>query len=58
MAWYLLLISSKNNNLRSNSMDTKLFTKVKFHHLITLIERDDGNKTYKTLEKEAGLPSV
>ena len=39
-------------------MDTKLFTKVIFHHLITLIERDDGNKTYKTLEKEAGLPSV
>ena len=39
-------------------MDTKLFTKVKFHHLITLIERDDGNKRYKTLEKEAGLPSV
>ena len=39
-------------------MDTKLFTKVKFHHLITLIERDDGNKTYKTLEKEAGFPSV
>ncbi len=38
-------------------MDTKLFTKVIFHHLITLIERDDG-KTYKTLEKEAGLPRV
>ncbi len=39
-------------------MDTRFFTKVKFHHLITLIERDDGNKTYKTLEKEAGLPRV
>ncbi len=38
-------------------MDTLEFTKVKFHHLITLIERDDG-KTYKTLEKEARLPSV
>lgn len=39
-------------------MDTTLFTKVKIHHIITLIERDDGNKTYKTLETEAGLPRV
>ena len=27
-------------------MDTTIFAKVKLHHLITLIERDDG-KTYK-----------
>jgi hypothetical protein len=27
-----------------------------FHHMITLIDRDDGKKN-KTLEKEAGLPS-
>ena len=32
-------------------MDTTFFTKAKFRHLITLIDRDDGNKTYKTLEK-------
>lgn len=38
-------------------MDKTIFAKVRFHHLITLIERDDG-KTYKTLEKEAGLPRV
>lgn len=38
-------------------MDTTIFAKVRYHHLITLIERDDG-KTYKTLEKEAGLPRV
>ena len=38
-------------------MDTTIFAKVRFHHIITLIERDDG-KTYKTLEKEAGLPRV
>jgi len=29
-----------------------------FHHPITLIDRDDGNKKNKTLEKEARLPSV
>ena len=39
-------------------MDTKNFTKVNFHHIITLIQRDDGNKKNKTLEKETGLPSV
>lgn len=39
-------------------MDTMNFTKVSLHHLITLIQRDDGNKKNKTLEKEAGLPSV
>ena len=32
-------------------MDTKNFTKVRFHHLIILIERDDGNKKNKTLKK-------
>ena len=32
-------------------MEAYYFTKAIFHHLITLIERDDGNKTYKTLEK-------
>ena len=39
-------------------MDTKFFTKVRFHHLLTLKERDDGNKKNKTLEKGARLPSV
>lgn len=39
-------------------MDTMNFTKANFHHLITLIQRDDGNKKNKTLEKEAGLPCV
>ena len=36
------------------------FTKVNlnFHQIITLIDRDDGNKKNKTLEKEAGLPCV
>ena len=34
------------------------FTKVSFHHLINSIQRDDGNKKNKTLEKEARLPSV
>ena len=37
-------------------MDTAFFTKASFHHLISLKERDDGNKKNKTLEKEAGLP--
>ncbi len=37
-------------------MDIMNFTKVSFYHLLTLIERDDGNKKNKTLEKEAGLP--
>ena len=36
-------------------MDTKFFTKVSFHHLITLIERDDGNKKNKTLEKKESI---
>ena len=39
-------------------MDTLNFTKANFHQIITLIQRDDGNKKNKTLEKEAGLPSV
>ena len=39
-------------------MDSKYFTKVSFHHMITLIQRDDGNKKNKTLEKEARLPSI
>ena len=41
-------------------MDTMNFTKVNlnFHQIITLIDRDYGNKKNKTLEKEAGLPCV
>ena len=41
-------------------MDTMNYTKVNlyFHQTITLIDRDDGNKKNKTLEKEAGLPCV
>ena len=39
-------------------MDTLYFTKASFHHIITLIQRDDGNKKNKTLETGAGLPSV
>ena len=39
-------------------MDTKNFFKANFHHIITLIQRDDGNKKNKTLEKEAGLPCI
>ena len=39
-------------------MNTTNFTEICFHHLITLIDRDDGNKKNKTLEKEAGLPCV
>ena len=39
-------------------MDTLYFTKASFHHIITLIQRDDGNKKNKTLETEAGLPRV
>ncbi len=39
-------------------MDTMYFTKASFHHIITLIQRDDGNKKNKTLETEAKLPSV
>ena len=39
-------------------MDSKIFTRVSFHQMLTLIERDDGNKKNKTLEKEAGLPSI
>lgn len=38
-------------------MEAYYFTKAIFHHLITLIERDDG-KTYKTLAKEARLQSL
>ena len=41
-------------------MNTMIFTRVNlsFHHPITLIDRDDGNKKNKTLAKEAGLPCV
>ena len=41
-------------------MNTMNNTKVNliFHHPIILIDRDDGNKKNKTLEKEARLPSV
>ena len=39
-------------------MDTNKFYSVKSSQILTLIERDDGNKTYKTLEKEAGLPCI
>ena len=39
-------------------MDTMYFSKVIFHQIITLIQRDDGNKKNKALEKEAGLPCV
>ena len=41
-------------------MNTMNFSKVNlnFHQIITLIDRDDGNKKNKTLEKEAGLPCV
>ena len=39
-------------------MDTMYFPKVIFHQIITLIQRDDGNKKNKTLETETGLPSV
>ena len=41
-------------------MVTMNITKVilNFHHPITLIDRDDGNKKNKTLAKEAGLPCV
>ena len=39
-------------------MDLMSFTRVSFHQILTLIERDDGNKKNKTLEKEAGLPRV
>ena len=41
-------------------MNTMIFTRVNlnFHHPITLIDRDDGNKKNKTLAKGAGLPCV
>ena len=39
-------------------MNIEKFARVSFHHLISLIQRDDGNKTYKTLEKETGFPRV
>ena len=39
-------------------MDTKHFFKILSSFLITLKERDDGNKKNKTLEKEAGLSCV
>ena len=39
-------------------MDSMNFTRVSFHQILTLIERDDGNKKNKTLEKEAWLPSI
>ena len=39
-------------------MDSLNYTRVSFHQMLTLIERDDGNKKNKTLEKEARLPSI
>ena len=39
-------------------MDSMNNTRVSFHQILTLIERDDGNKKNKTLEKEARLPSI
>ncbi len=38
-------------------MEANYITKSIFHHILTLIERDDG-KTYKTLAKEARLQSL
>jgi hypothetical protein len=51
----ILIKQLKNRRI----MDTMIFTKanLNFHQTITLIDRDDGKKN-KTLEKEAGLPSV
>ena len=48
----------KNGQIKSINMDLMNFTRVSFHQILTLIERDDGNKKNKTLEKEAGLPSI
>ena len=39
-------------------MDTMNIFKQLSSHLITLKERDDGNKEKQTMEKEAVLPSV
>ena len=39
-------------------MDSMNYTRGSFHQMLTLIERDDGNKKNKTLEKEARLPSI
>ena len=43
---------------KTDNLDTKKFYGVKSSQILTLIERDDGNKTYKTLEMEAGLPCI
>ena len=39
-------------------MDSMNFTRVSFLQMLTSIERDDGNKKNKTLEKEARLPRI
>lgn len=58
LAYHLFYYLQTKKN--SKIMDALYFTKVNlnFHQMITLIDRDDGNKKNKTLEKEAGLPSV
>ena len=53
-ARYTLL---SNSFLYFQIMDNLNIFKERFHHLITLKERDDGKKN-KTLEKETNVPRV
>lgn len=39
-------------------MDIMSYTKAKFHHILTLKQRDDGNKKNKALAKETHVSSV
>ena len=40
------------------NMDTRQITRIKFHHLIIIKERDDGIKTYKIMEEKGVSPRV
>ena len=57
MIWHAFCQKSLKNNEKNRIMDTLNLTKVYFHQIITIIQRDDGKKN-KTLEKETRFPSV
>ena len=53
-----LLLKHESNNEYDEDMDKNGLISVLSSQLLTIIERDDGNKKKQRMEKEAMLPSV
>ena len=53
-----LLLKHESNNEYDEDMDKNCLISVLSSQLLTIIERDDGNKKKQRMEKEAMLPSV